>query len=479
MASRLPDWRRFISLALPAAAIIMLAGGCSGAGGGGTGNDNTAANDNAGGGNDNEGSGGNANLNENANGNDNVNDNGNANANANANGNGNGNSNDNSPGGNANDNASPPPALEVIDTGLDAHVQSPVAASERLLAWVSDESGSSVPRAFDLQTGEDHDITAAVALTDDFAVSGSDVIVRGTDLGVYHFDAANPQVGAVRVSSAIILQRIDFGRMNTDGGSIVAFITQLPTWVCWVDLNDPTLFIRTFGIPAQNFNYFHVAVDGTRIAAVDGDSSIEVRDTAAAGPDYGLQEFPVTADLSWPLAFRDGYILYAASEPSGSVLHIIDTATGQDRATDIVVAGGFHTRGGTFCAFRNNGAADVREGTFTSVVGDAASGDYEAAPRLDTPGRADAGWGASCAVADGGGLVFTAGVDQPTGLLTDLLTRIEGGRLVEFAGSFTPADPGDPMLVAGSNIITAPGVAALLLYTQTEDAHLGYIRLGQ
>lgn len=400
-------------------------------------------------------------------GNGNTNANDNADTNDNSNVNGDANINDNSAGDNINQNGAG--ALIVIDTGLDAHPQSPIRASDRVIAFRSNETGEFVNRLYEVDSDNVFDINANdTTFTDDFVVSGTSAILRGANNGVYHYDSES---GASRVSPGVRLNDEQFGSLATDGGNIVAFITSEP-FVCWIDLSNSFLFIRTFGQFPTNGDFYHVAVDGSLIAFFDDTSQIEVRDTSGR---QAAQIFDVDADVSIPLDMKDGYVVYA---DSAATLHFIDLESGENTDTQTRVDGELRTRAGRVCGFRNGDANDQQGENFPSLFGSADGTALDVAPREDNSQRLDAGWGASCAISVDGSLAVIAGAGPPEGLESDLLSLRDGSAIeLAFEGDFTPVSMAFPEMVSASNVHATADLVGMLLATgQAESVHLGYVQ---
>lgn len=359
--------------------------------------------------------------------------------------------------------------LVVENAGVGAAPTSRVRCSYPYIVFQGPEDDRFRTHLLDVEKNQSFEISGdSMGIADDFAISGSTVLLQGENRLVYRFNAAEPEVRAARVSAGVRLH--PNSAMQTDGGDIIAFITEeaFGTAVCWVNLQDsPNLRIYTFGEPADD-SYTQVSVDGTRIAFVDGDR-ISIKDTLRQQADV---EIPVAVDAAAGIDFKDAIVVYVDAETREVSFLDVD-GNGVSMSTGIEYAGGnLATRGGVICGFGGEGS-----GPYPAVVGSAGSGVFDSAPQHMVAGRSSAGWGQTCAVT-GSSSVFVAGVDEPTDAESDLLSVFMGEQWqVAFDGqSLEPVLDTDPSIVAASNVFAGTGMVAFLLHNgQSQQAHIGYV----
>lgn len=355
---------------------------------------------------------------------------------------------------NENDNGEPQLLLRVANTRVAVSQESVVRASDHLVIGYDSDGDLSRLRAFDTRSGDEYEFAhESVSLENDFVVVGSRVLVRGGDGGLYTALADESEDGVVRIGSTVLAGDAA-GTMSTDGMNVIAFVSAEP-FVCWVDLREDALAVRTFGADPE-VAFSHVAVDGNRIAFLDG-TTIVVGDITAA-VDGALTRFEVDADPAVPLAFSDDQVVYV----SGGVVMLFDLLDDEPQSTGIESTGPLAAGGGQVCVFESSDSEDASPSWVR------AGGNWRVAP--DEASGSGLGWGRSCAVADGLGLVFIGGALGSEGTVSPLSFWQEEHLVNVFAGTVDSQGH-----VAAFQVYPGQGLVAFLV--DGDVPTLGYIRV--
>ncbi len=349
--------------------------------------------------------------------------------------------------------------LEVTATDVATDPASVIRAGSRYLATRRPAGAEGDDRVilFDTMLGTTTPILGAdVAGSTDYVLSQGDVLLRGDNDGIYHFQLTR-SVEAQRVGRPALAP--NSGRMDTDGGPIVAFVTSEP-FVCWIDMTAETLEITPFVRPPLNGTYAHTAVHGTRVAALDGPDLV-LFDTAL-GPFSEPVVFDVSASSDVPIVFDGTTVVFADID---YVVYALDVDA--EQATQVPIGLSLSAAddrlqvdlaGGTMCSFEG-----TRPIPFASLVGTPGATVGAIEVGLNSP--TDPGWGSRCAVEASGARVFISGSPGSETLLSmwedGLAASIEGPQ-----GPFS-CDRGPHR----------PGLAAFQIHDGAGNSSLGYIDL--